>query len=112
MSDFLDIRPDAVAVDVRLTPRSGKDAVEGLSELADGRAVLAARVRAVPEKGKANKALEKTLADWLGVAKSRVKVVSGSTSRIKTVEIAGDPADLVARIENRLKADPKTDKER
>ncbi|NJL07406.1 MAG: hypothetical protein HC900_03440 [Methylacidiphilales bacterium] len=48
---------DGITLSVRLTPRGGRDALDGLAELSDGRRVLAARVRAVPEAGAANAAL-------------------------------------------------------
>jgi uncharacterized protein YggU (UPF0235/DUF167 family) len=86
-------------VHVRLTPRSSKDALEGVESTADGRTHLAARVRAVPEKGAANAALEKLLASSLGIARSDVSVVAGGTSRLKTVRLAGDAADLAKRLE-------------
>ena len=43
-------------VEVRLTPRGGSDRIDGLKALSDGRTVVAARVKAVPEDGKANAA--------------------------------------------------------
>jgi uncharacterized protein YggU (UPF0235/DUF167 family) len=85
-----------VLVDVRLTPRGGRDAVEGAERLADGRAVLKARVRAVPEDGKANAALEALLAGALGLARSEVAVVQGKTARLKTVRLGGDTASITA----------------
>jgi uncharacterized protein YggU (UPF0235/DUF167 family) len=81
-------------VRVRLTPRGGRDAVEGVEVLADGRAVLKARVRAAPEKGAANAALETLLAKHCGVPKSSVSVVAGATTRVKSVAIQGDPEKL------------------
>lgn len=54
-------------------------------------------VRAVPEKGRANKALEALIAKALGVAKRQVRVASGSKSRYKSVMVTGDPADLIDR---------------
>lgn len=88
-------------VDVRLTPRGGRDALDGVEQLADGRGVLKARVRAVPEDGKANAALEALIASALGVARSAVTVVHGKTARVKTLAIAGDVrvlADAAARL--------------
>lgn len=61
--------------------------------------MLRVRVRAVPDKGKANAAVIALLAKALGVSKSAVKLVSGDTARLKTVEIEGDSATLAARIE-------------
>lgn len=94
MSGFFRERDDGVELFVRLTPRSSRDAVEGVETTADGRSHLAARVRAVPEKGEANAALEKLLAAALGIPKKSISVVAGGTSRLKTVRIAGDAGDL------------------
>lgn len=90
-----------VILRVRLTPKSSRDAVEDLTATADGPA-LKARVRAVPEDGKANAALEKLVAGWLDVAAGRVKVVGGQTSRVKSLSIAGDAAATLAALETRL----------
>lgn len=73
---------------MRLTPRAASDRVEGLDIDSAGSVRLKARVRAVPENNKANRALEALIADRLGVAKSFVRVISGDASRIKTLHIA------------------------
>ena len=83
---------------VRLTPKSARDAVEGAETAADGRRHLKARVRAVPEKGKANQALVRLLAAALGVPASAVEITSGDTARLKTVRISGDADALEARL--------------
>jgi uncharacterized protein YggU (UPF0235/DUF167 family) len=83
---------------VRLTPKSSRDGLDGEEILSDGSAVLAARVRAVPENGVANAALEALLAKSAGVARTRVSVASGATSRIKVVDIEGDPDTIIARL--------------
>ncbi|WP_367717087.1 DUF167 family protein [Nitratireductor sp. GISD-1A_MAKvit] len=83
---------------VRLTPRSLRDAIEGAGQTADGREHLKARVRAVPENGKANAALEKLLAKALRVPASGVSVTTGITARLKTVEIRGDPHNLMVSL--------------
>ncbi len=90
-----------VGVVVRLTPRAGADEVVGLRERA-GRTVLEARVRAVPEKGKANAALVELVAGWLGVPRTTVSCVAGARSRVKTLQIAGDAVALSAAIRARL----------
>ena len=92
------LRDDGVDLFVRLTPKSSSDALEGGGTAADGSVHLKARVRAVPEKGAANAALEKLLAKALGVPASAVSVVAGGTSRLKTVRITGDPAGLAEAI--------------
>jgi uncharacterized protein YggU (UPF0235/DUF167 family) len=90
-------------VRVRLTPKSSKDAIDGLEATAEGPA-LKARVRAVPEDGAANAALQRLLADWLDVPPSRVALTSGARSRVKSVAIAGDIGELEDRLAARLAA--------
>lgn len=92
---------DGIELFVRLTPKSSRDALDGVEAAADGRVHLKARVRAVPEKGKANEALERLLAASLGVPAGSVRVAAGGTARLKTVRV--DAAD-VAAIEARLAA--------
>jgi uncharacterized protein (TIGR00251 family) len=99
MAGYWRVRDDGIDIYVRLTPRASKDAIEGVGEKMDGRPHLNARVRAVPEKGAANAALEKLVASFIGVPASSVSVVSGATSRLKTVRIAGEARELAARLE-------------
>lgn len=94
---------EGLLVAVRLTPKSAADAIEGI-ETHDGKPVLKARVRAAPEKGKANTALEKLMAKWIGIPKSRVSLVSGGTSRLKTIALAGDAGALAAMLERKTGA--------
>ena len=68
---------DGIALDVRLTPRSGRDAIEGVERRADGRPVLKARVRAAPFEGQANDALCRLLAHELGLAPRQVEITAG-----------------------------------
>ena len=44
-------------------------------------------VTAPPDRGEANKAVLKALSDTLGIAKSRLTILSGKTSKIKTIEV-------------------------
>jgi uncharacterized protein YggU (UPF0235/DUF167 family) len=82
-----------VIVYFRLTPKSSKDAVDGLQTTAEGLA-FQARVRALPEDGAANAALEKLVSGWLGVAKRSVRLATGGKSRLKSVAISGDREQL------------------
>jgi uncharacterized protein YggU (UPF0235/DUF167 family) len=72
-----------------LTPSSGADCIDALARDTSGEVYLKARVCAAPEKGKANAALEALIAKAFGVAKSKVAVARGTTTRLKTVEIDG-----------------------
>lgn len=91
-------------VRVRLTPKSSRDEIVGIEATAEGQA-LKARVRALPEDGKANAAIAETLAKWLGVPKSNVTLAAGAKSRIKTLHVAGPAGELETLITARLAAD-------
>ncbi len=101
--------PGGVLVDVRLTPRGGRDAIEGIEHRADGRAVLKARVRAPAHEGEANAALCRLLADAVGTAPRQVTLLAGATARLKRIRIAGDAASLVAALTRLLNIAAKTD---
>lgn len=90
--------PDGTSFRVRLTPKGGRDALEGWAKASDGSEHLKARVRAAPEDGKANAALLALLAKELDVAKSALALVSGEKARLKTVRVAGDTAALGTRL--------------
>lgn len=80
----------------RVTPRGGRDAVEGFVADEDGRRLLKLRVAAAPTDGAANKAVVKLVAKFLGLPKSAVTIRSGETARVKTLAIDGD-ADAIER---------------
>ena len=94
---------DGVSLRLRLMPNGGRDAIDGIETDANGDAFLKARVSAVPEDGKANKALVALLAKRLKIAKSAISVVSGETARKKILRIEGDPEDVIGKIESLLK---------
>ena len=84
---------------VRLTPKGGRDAIDGVETLADGRAVLKARVRAAPTEGEANEALCRLIAKAVGVPPRDVALAAGATARIKRLTISGDGPTLMAALE-------------
>jgi uncharacterized protein len=83
-----------VSVALRVTPRGGRDDIDGIETLADGRTVLKLRVRAIADSGEANRAVMELMAKALGVPKARVRILSGTTSRLKQIAIDGEPAKL------------------
>jgi uncharacterized protein YggU (UPF0235/DUF167 family) len=68
-----------VRFEVRLTPRGGRDEIDGVGEAGE----LRARVRAIPQDGAANAALRRLIADALGVARGAVTLESGQRGRTK-----------------------------
>ncbi len=83
---------------LRLTPKGGRDKVDGIKDDASGKPVLAVRVSAPPVDGAANKALLKFLAKASGVPKSRIRFITGETSRIKRLLLEGNGAEIAATL--------------
>ena len=83
-----------ISVALRVTPRGGRDGIDGIETLADGRSVIKVRVRPIAEGGEANRAVTELLAKALGVPKAKVRLLSGATSRLKQVAVEGDPKSL------------------
>jgi len=83
-----------ISIALRVTPRGGRDDIDGIEQLADGRSVLKVRVRAIADGGEANRAVLVLLAKSLGVPKASVKLLSGATSRLKQIAVDGDPTRL------------------
>ena len=73
---------------VRVTPRGGRDAVEGWSRDDAGRPVLKVRVAAAAADGAANAAVIALLAKALGRPRSSLTIVRGETARVKQIEVA------------------------
>lgn len=84
---------------LRVTPNAGRDALDGVEIRDDGSAVLRLRIRAVPDKGKANAAAIALLARTLGRPKTSFRLVAGATSRSKLVLITGDAVSLAAALD-------------
>jgi uncharacterized protein (TIGR00251 family) len=88
-----------VALAVRLTPKGGRDCIDGIELLADGRSVLKVRVRAAPSEGEANAALVRLLAKAVGVPPRDVALTAGATARVKRLVISGHGPPLIAALE-------------
>ena len=88
-----------VTLAVRLTPKGGRDAIEGIEQMADGRTVLKARVAAPPSEGEANDALIRLIAKALGVPPRDVALAAGATARVKRLTVAGESGHLIAALE-------------
>lgn len=82
---------------VRVTPRGGREAVEGWTRDGDGRPLLKVRVAAAAADGAANAAVIAVLARALGRPKSSLRIVRGATARVKQIELDDlREADLAA----------------
>lgn len=79
---------------LRVTPNAGRDSIDGVETRDDASIVLRVRIAAVPDKGKANAAVIALLAKTLRLPKSAMTLVSGDTSRHKTILVSGVGADI------------------
>jgi len=95
---------DGVLLDLRVTPKSGRDAIHGIEQLASGQTVLKLRVRALPTDGEANDAVVALIAKSLKLPKSKVSLERGGTSRVKTLRIAGDAQAIASALEKITRA--------
>ena len=85
---------EGISIALRVTPRGGRDDIDGIETLANGRTVVKVRVRAIAEGGEANRAVTDLLAKVLDVPRRDVRLVSGTTSRLKQVTVDGDARKL------------------
>ena len=83
---------------VKVHPRARRSEITG--RLGDAWKLSLA---APPVDGKANEECVRFFAEWAGVPRSRVRIVTGLTSRVKVVEIEGVPQD---ELERRLSVSP------
>lgn len=88
---------------VRVSPKSARDGIDGLADTPEGPAVKV-RVRAVPADGEANAAVETVVARWLGLPQAQVTVARGRKSRVKMLEIGGEPGVLEKLLAARVEA--------
>jgi uncharacterized protein (TIGR00251 family) len=96
VSSTAPVRTDAARarLRVRVAPGATRSAVAG--RLGDAWKL---RVRAAPERGRANAEVVRLLADTVGVSPRDIRVVAGHTSRDKVVEIEGlSPEDAERRL--------------
>lgn len=82
--------PDGVLLSIKVIPKGGRNEIVGWEG-----DELKMRVKAPPEQGKANAEVIKLLAETLSIAKSRISIVQGETSRHKRVCIEA-PLDTIA----------------
>ena len=78
---------------VRVQPGASKNEIVGVQQDA-----LKIKISAPPVQGKANKVLIQFLAKQLGVKRSQVEILSGHTSRIKTIHVIGQGTEKLRKV--------------
>lgn len=89
-----------VRISVRLIPRSSRDRVERIEADAAGACRLRVRVTAVPESGRANKALIKLLAKTWRLPASSITLASGARDRNKVLLLRDAGPQGLSRLED------------
>lgn len=87
-------RDDGISLDLRVTPGARQAGIRGVQDVGDGREALAVAVRAKALGGKANKAVIALIAEALGIAPARISLMTGSSARLKSLHLEGDPQTL------------------
>lgn len=80
---------EGLRIAVRLSPKASRDEIQGWIQDENGNPVLKVSVTAVPEKGRANKALVALLAKSWKLPNSAIVIIKGETDRNKTLIING-----------------------
>ena len=90
---------EGIRLHIRVTPKAHKDVIAGVGEDDQRHSFFKVRVRALPDKGKANQAVTKLLAKSLNVPQSAIALSHGSTARLKTFMITLSPDERPALIQ-------------
>ncbi len=88
---------------LRVTPRAGRDRIDGMITDGEGRRALKVCVTAAPDEGQANAAVIALLAKAWRIPKSHLTIAHGAASRHKTVHIRGDGSALKQRLDTWLR---------
>jgi len=83
LKDYINFENNIWIAKIKITPKSNKN--EFFSVLDDW--TLKVRIKAVPEKGKANKELIKFLAKEFGIKKDKVEILSGGNDQVKRIRL-------------------------
>ena len=94
-------------VAIRLSPRARSEGLLGVSPTVKGGRVVKATVTAPAQNGRANEALLQLLAKACRLPRRDLSIVAGAASRRKTVRVAGDPHQLIAKLSGDIASLPR-----
>jgi uncharacterized protein len=72
---------------IKVIPKSVKNEIVEIMEDAEGEQTIKIRIKAIPEKGKANAELIKFLSKELEVHKEKISILSGKTEQLKLIKV-------------------------
>lgn len=79
--------PPAEYLRIKVIPRSHKTEIVDVMQDAEGEQTIKIRLKAVPEKGKANAELIKFLGKELGINKEHISIISGKQDQLKLIKV-------------------------
>jgi uncharacterized protein (TIGR00251 family) len=89
---------DGIVVHLKVTPNASKNKICDVIDGTFGNKLLRIRVKATPEDGNANKELIRFLAKEWRISSFSISLLSGQTSRIKTLLIKADVENMLLGI--------------
>lgn len=75
---------------IKVLPKSPKNEITEIMADESGEETIKIRIKAVPEKGKANAELIKFLSKELNIAKDKISIISGKSDQLKLIKISQD----------------------
>ena len=81
--------PKSEYLRIKVLPKSPKNEIVEIMEDKSGEQTIKIRIKALPEKGKANAELIKFLSKELNIARENISIISGKTEQLKLVKIHG-----------------------
>jgi uncharacterized protein len=100
LSDFHRKTADGVIIELRVTPKSSRDQIDGVYVAADGSLSLKIKVRAQPEKGRANQAVIAIMSKFLEQPKSCLEMISGLADRRKSLLVRADAQLVIEKLKD------------
>lgn len=100
---FYKAADSGILINVKVIPGASKNSIDGTIKDADGNDFLKIKVSTQPEKGKANKAVLKLLADELDIPVSALSIISKETLRYKAILISGDKKIIAEKLSSLVK---------
>jgi uncharacterized protein len=105
-SGLLSCHENGVRLVVKAKPGSSRACAPRIVPLAEDKRAVEIAVAAAPEDGKANKSILAYVATALSLRKRDVSIKTGSTGRLKTIHIEGEPIMLASLVTEWLKSLP------
>ncbi|MGE4350574.1 MAG: DUF167 domain-containing protein [Bdellovibrionales bacterium] len=102
MSDFYQKTKTGLGLTVKAKPSTPRERALKVVDVGEGVLALEIAVKDAAQDGKANKALCEKVAACVKVKKNQVHLKAGPRSKLKKIEIEGDPEALLAELEKHL----------